>query len=263
MNSLSWVLDSPAKIVLFHHICQLLPDKVQGDFDRIAAAMLAGGQAGCQEGMQIICVVIIYLCSPPSSHSSLVHNHAVPAVNLSGGAEPLDGEVMIGGHGPGSRLSSSSSGSSYSTAGGIAAGGRGAAAAGGGRGQGGGGRGTGASAGSGGDELEETPVKLPKSPERKSMPPKATSTPVLSPSSRPPFQLLPDVSTMSTPGGVPLPPNPPPTPAGGVGGVPVPPPPPPALSQQQQQQAHLKRVNWEKLHGTEGTIWKEVCASWL
>lgn len=45
VNSLSWVLDSPAKIVLFHYICQLLPDNAQVDFDRIAAAMLAGGQS--------------------------------------------------------------------------------------------------------------------------------------------------------------------------------------------------------------------------
>ena len=45
VNSLSWVLDSPAKMVLFHYICQLLPNEAQAEFDRIAAAMLAGGKA--------------------------------------------------------------------------------------------------------------------------------------------------------------------------------------------------------------------------
>jgi hypothetical protein len=43
VNSLSWILDSPAKMMLFHYICQLLPDNAQADFDRIAAAMLGGG----------------------------------------------------------------------------------------------------------------------------------------------------------------------------------------------------------------------------
>ena len=65
-----------------------------------------------------------------------------------------------------------------------------------------------------------------------------------------------DVSSVSTPG-VPLPPNPPPTPQGGI---PVPPPPPPALPGAAGGGSNLKRVNWEKIHGTEGTIWKEV---WL
>ena len=43
VNSLSWVLDSPAKTVLFHYICRLLPEQAQVEFDRIAATMLAGG----------------------------------------------------------------------------------------------------------------------------------------------------------------------------------------------------------------------------
>lgn len=64
-----------------------------------------------------------------------------------------------------------------------------------------------------------------------------------------------DVSAFSTPG-IPMPPNPPPTPQGGI---PVPPPPPPALpGGAAAAQSNLKRVNWEKIHGTEGTIWREV-----
>ena len=63
-----------------------------------------------------------------------------------------------------------------------------------------------------------------------------------------------DISAFSTPG-VPMPPNPPPTPQGGI---PVPPPPPPALPGGAAAQSTLKRVNWEKIHGTEGTIWREV-----
>ena len=65
-----------------------------------------------------------------------------------------------------------------------------------------------------------------------------------------------DASTVSTPG-VPMPPNPPPIPQGGI---PVPPPPPPALpgGATESQKSNLKRVNWEKIHGTEGTIWREV-----
>lgn len=64
-----------------------------------------------------------------------------------------------------------------------------------------------------------------------------------------------NASIVSTPG-VPLPPNPPPTPAGGVGAIPIPPPPPPTVPG--DTHSHLKRVNWEKIHGTEGTIWREV-----
>ena len=67
-----------------------------------------------------------------------------------------------------------------------------------------------------------------------------------------------DISTSSSPGAVPLPPVPPPTPQGGVNGVPVPPPPPPTLPGTSSQ-SHLKRVNWEKVPGAEGTIWREVC----
>ena len=63
-----------------------------------------------------------------------------------------------------------------------------------------------------------------------------------------------DISAFSTPG-IPMPPNPPPTPQGGI---PVPPPPPPALPGGAAAQSTLKRVNWEKIHGTEGTIWREV-----
>lgn len=104
--------------------------------------------------------------------------------------------------------------------------------------------------------LEDEPVKIPsKAATQKLNSDVLTSTPISSLSTRPPFQ-LPDASIMSTPGGVPFPPNPPPTPVGGVGGVPVPPPPPPSIPG--VQQGHLKRVNWEKLHGTDGTIWKEA-----
>lgn len=67
-----------------------------------------------------------------------------------------------------------------------------------------------------------------------------------------------ELSTISTPGGIPLPPNPPPTPHTGVGGIPVPPPPPPTLPGGASQASRLRRVNWEKVHGTEGTIWGEV-----
>jgi hypothetical protein len=106
---------------------------------------------------------------------------------------------------------------------------------------------------------DDEPVKIPKeesTPVKPVLKHIATSTPILGRSPKPP-----DTSTMSTPGGVPLPPNPPPTPVGGVGGIPVPPPPPPSLPGGQQG-SNLKRVNWEKLYGTEGTIWKEVELIW-
>ena len=67
-----------------------------------------------------------------------------------------------------------------------------------------------------------------------------------------------NISSTSTPGTIPLPPNPPPTPKGGVGGAPIPPPPPPCLPGTADTQSRLKRVNWEKIHNTEGTIWSEV-----
>lgn len=157
----------------------------------------------------------------------------------------MEGDVLAGR----SRLSSSSSGSSHAQYEGGTSGSVGGALA---------RRPVGAAVGR--DGKEDSPVKIPKGEITPRMPEKKdviTSTPISS-LPRPSFQ-VPDSSVMSTPGGVPLPPNPPPTPVGGVGGVPVPPLPPPTIPG--VQQAHLKRVNWEKLHGTEGTIWKEVTAS--
>lgn len=149
---------------------------------------------------------------------------------------------MVGGRG--SRLSSSSSGSSHThSTGGEASGVVGGAP-------------TRRDIGARSSSKEDVPVKIPREEATPVKPAEkrliTTSTPILS---RPSYQ-VPDSSTMSTPGSVPLPPNPPPTPVGGVGGVPVPPPPPPAVPG--GQQGHLKRVNWEKIYGTEGTIWKEV-----
>ena len=123
-------------------------------------------------------------------------------------------------------------------------------------GTGGGEGGAGAGNGRGGGQQTGKGVdqKIDKSPTRQ----KVKMEPPLSPT-KPPLQSptkTPNSSMMSTPGAVPLPPNPPPTPATGVGGVPIPPPPPPAFSA--ESKSHLKRVNWEKISGAEGTIWKEV-----
>ena len=65
-----------------------------------------------------------------------------------------------------------------------------------------------------------------------------------------------DITTSTTPGTVP---PPPPTPVVGPGGVPIPPPPPPSFSS--AQQPLMKRVNWQKMARTDGTVWGEVCAS--
>jgi len=46
VNSLTWILDSPEKTVLYHYICQLLPDEAQREFDHLAAAVLAKGYCG-------------------------------------------------------------------------------------------------------------------------------------------------------------------------------------------------------------------------
>ena len=43
VQGLGKVLDDPNKMVLFHYICQLLPEEAQTEFDRVAAAMLTGG----------------------------------------------------------------------------------------------------------------------------------------------------------------------------------------------------------------------------
>ena len=145
------------------------------------------------------------------------------------------------------------------------------------------------------DSLDEVPVKMTRNESREKTPPPAPAgggipppppppslatpptpaggggvggvPPPPPPPPPPPAGLTPptttiNISNVSTPGGVPLPPNPPPTPAGGVGGVPIPPPPPPAMPGGSMQRSHLKRVNWEKIQGsTEGTIWKEVSQS--
>ena len=44
VQGLGAVLNDANKMVLFHHICQLLPEEAQTEFDRIAAGMLAGGK---------------------------------------------------------------------------------------------------------------------------------------------------------------------------------------------------------------------------
>lgn len=44
VESLRDVLTDSNKMVLFHYICQLLPGEAQNEFDRIAAAMLSGGE---------------------------------------------------------------------------------------------------------------------------------------------------------------------------------------------------------------------------
>ena len=208
-------------------------------------------------------------------------------------AGPLEGEAIV----PGSRLSLSSSGSSYrhSVRNGVPEGGvsgRGVTGGGGAFGMGVAGRSgspgggvvggggafgkgvVGAPSGdfaAGGTNLEDASIKSPRvgdglsdgikqqaaalrvEKNKESMP--VLQTPLEAAASR--LKDPPNASLMSTPGGVPLPPNPPPTPAGGVGGVPIPPPPPPALPG--ATQSHLKRVNWEKIHGGgEGTIWREV-----
>ena len=61
-----------------------------------------------------------------------------------------------------------------------------------------------------------------------------------------------DASIVSSPqGGVSFSPNLP-----SILGSIVPPPPPPAFHG--PTQSHFKRVNWEKIHGAEGTVWSEV-----
>jgi len=43
VQGLGTVLNDPNKVVLFHYVCQLLPEEAQAEFDRIAAAHLTGG----------------------------------------------------------------------------------------------------------------------------------------------------------------------------------------------------------------------------
>ena len=43
VEGLGEVLNDRNKVVLFHYICQLLPEEAQNEFDRIAATMLSGG----------------------------------------------------------------------------------------------------------------------------------------------------------------------------------------------------------------------------
>ena len=44
VGELGEVLKEPNKAVLFHYICQLLPNEAQAEFDRVAATTLAGGK---------------------------------------------------------------------------------------------------------------------------------------------------------------------------------------------------------------------------
>ena len=56
VQGLGKVLDDPNKMVLFHYICQLLPEEAQTEFDRVAAAMLTGGV--CVLGGGNLCIKI-------------------------------------------------------------------------------------------------------------------------------------------------------------------------------------------------------------
>lgn len=198
-----------------------------------------------------------------SSSSDSSHGHPTGGVATGG---VISGRGVAGEGGGGMASGGAAGGVAGGMAGGVVSGGVASGGSGGGIAGGGGGGGVagGGGGGSGGtstavggamrDEVGvETPVKV--SAESKEKVKQEASVP------SPPSQALPRVdhaaSIMSTPGTTPLPPNPPPTPASGVGGVPIPPPPPPALPGAAAP-SHLKRVNWEKLHGTEGTIWKEV-----
>lgn len=43
VQGLGTVLNDPNKMVLFHYVCQLLPEEAQAEFDRIAAVHLTEG----------------------------------------------------------------------------------------------------------------------------------------------------------------------------------------------------------------------------
>ena len=183
----------------------------------------------------------------------------VPADSLTD-VGPLEGEVILG-RGAGSRLSSSS-GSSYDQS--IGGGAHGWGVNVGGTSGGGmryGGSHEGVTMGGihkeGVSAEEYIPTKIPNSKDVEKKNEAVLQTPSQTVSE---LNTPINNSTVSTPGGTSLLPNPPPTPAGGVGGIPIPPPLPPIVPGPPTQ-SHLKRVNWEKLHGTEGTIWKEVLCS--
>lgn len=44
VGALCDVLDDPKKHVLYHYICQLLPEEIQGEFDQLASTVVANGR---------------------------------------------------------------------------------------------------------------------------------------------------------------------------------------------------------------------------
>ena len=70
VQGLGKVLDDPNKMVLFHYICQLLPEEAQTEFDRVAAAMLTGGV--CVNNYHLITFTPFSPSSFLSSFSSLL-----------------------------------------------------------------------------------------------------------------------------------------------------------------------------------------------
>ena len=75
MQGLGTVLDDPNKMVLFHYICQLLPEEAQVEFDRVAATMLTGGVVCvCVCVCARVCVCINVQQQHTTATSSFLHS---------------------------------------------------------------------------------------------------------------------------------------------------------------------------------------------
>ena len=250
MEGLCGLLGDPSKMALFHHVCQLLPEETQAEFDRVAATRL--GVRGQSSLGRTESEILLREC--------ILEDTAIGSVGEYGGDDggleeqeilvPLQEEDEEGREG---REEGEWAGKKFQP-----------------------------------EERGEEPRERVRGVEsRRGMYPpptqtrgereresvscgvvgqtgrtdeqrgRGTSTPQrrrsteATPTATPPTAVA-DITSFSTPGIVP---PPPPTPAVGPGGVPLPPPPPPpSLS----SQPHMKRVNWQKMTKTDGTVWGEV-----
>ena len=250
VEGLTGILKDPKKASVFHYICQMLPDEVQREFDHLAAASVSSVQGSglgprhwAESGDPLDDVMFLAQVGqlPQESVHTIRHvssNQFHHGREGRGGGVPGTEELGREGRGvPGAELELKDSA-------------------------------TRRIGGSVGDQQQfndkatlqskrENPLSTPAVSGTKDVMQKLTSSMLKSTKDGVTSDSTVSMASSQGASGAPPPPPPPPfTPMVGPDGVPLPPPPPPSSSL--HTSSNLKRVNWDKLNSTEGTIWREL-----
>ena len=90
VEGLGEVLNDRNKVVLFHYICQLLPEEAQNEFDRIAASMLSGGDHSVFSSIYLAIFKCFHVKKQTDTTQSAKASSAAP---LLGGGHTGDGRL--------------------------------------------------------------------------------------------------------------------------------------------------------------------------